>query len=76
MPWGVTTHSANAIYVHVLNWKEPNLILPLKQKVSRATLLDSGAAVAVKHRADGLELTLPPTTSEQVDTVIKLQLSR
>ena len=76
MPWGVTTQSPKAIYVHVLNWKEPNLILPLKQKVNRATLLDTGAAVALKHRPDGLELTLPPATSEQMDTVIKLHLSR
>jgi len=74
MPWGVTTHSGNAIYVHVLNWNEPQLLVPVKRKIARATLLSSGAAVTVKRQPDGIALSLPDSALSQIDTVIKLHL--
>jgi alpha-L-fucosidase len=73
-PWGVTTQSADAIYVHVLNWKDPTLWVPLSRKVTRATLLASGATVALKQRDDGIELSLPPADLQQMDVVVKLHL--
>jgi alpha-L-fucosidase len=73
-PWGVTTQTANAIYVHVLNWKDPTLGVPLTRRIARATLLGSGAVVAMKQREDGIELMLPPSALQQIDTVIKLEL--
>jgi alpha-L-fucosidase len=74
MPWGVTTQSGNAIYVHVLNSKETQLFVPLKRKIARATLLSSGAAVTVKRQPDGIALSLPSSALSQIDTVIKLHL--
>ena len=74
MPWGVTTNSGNAIYIHVLNWNEPQLFVPLKRKIARATLLSSGAPVTMKRLADGVELSLPSPEVSQFDTVIKLHL--
>jgi hypothetical protein len=62
--------------VHVLNWTEPQLIVPLKRKIVRATLLSSGAAVAVKRQPSGIELSLPTAALSQIDTVVKLHLSR
>ena len=73
-PWGVTTQSADAIYVHVLNWKDPQLFVPLQRKITRASLLRSGAAVPIKHRATGIELTLPVSELLQTDAVVKLHL--
>ncbi|MDG3442803.1 alpha-L-fucosidase [Nitrospirillum amazonense] len=77
-PWGVTTQAPGRVYVHVLDWKDGPLFLPLTQAVRKATLLRDGSAVPVQPRPDGLELTLPAATGEAMDgwdRVIRLDLS-
>lgn len=75
-PWGVTTQSKNAIYVHVLDWKDSQLFVPLQRKVTRASLLRTGMDVPMKQHASGIELTLPESELAQMDAVVKLSLSR
>ena len=75
-PWGVTTQSQNAIYVHVLDWQDSRLFVPLQHKVARASLLRTGAAVPMEQHASGIELTLPVSELAQMDAVVKLHLSR
>ena len=73
-PWGVTTRSGNRIYVHVLDWPDTQLFIPLKQPIRSARLLRDGRAVAVRKRPDGLELTIPSPAADEWDRVIRLDL--
>jgi alpha-L-fucosidase len=73
-PWGVTTRNGNRIYVHVLDWSDTQLFIPLKQTIRSARLLKDGRAVAVKKRSDGIELTIPASAADDWDRVIRLEL--
>jgi alpha-L-fucosidase len=73
-PWGVTTRNGNRIYVHVLDWSDTQLFIPLKQTIRSARLLKDGRAVAVKKRSDGIELTIPAPAADDWDRVIRLEL--
>ena len=74
-PWGVTTQRADTVYVHVLDWTDPELALPsLPHPVGAASLLENGAPVSFIERDGGVTLRLPPRDPEAVDQVIVLQL--
>jgi alpha-L-fucosidase len=75
-PWGVTTQTDDAVYVHVLDWQDRTLFVPLTRRVAGATLLASGAKISFRARPDGIELDLPLPSPENADTVVKLHLSR
>jgi alpha-L-fucosidase len=74
--WGVTTHKANKIYVHVLDWDAPLLALaPLRTKIANARELLSGAAVQFTQNGDGVVLKVPAASRGEVDRVIVLTLA-
>jgi alpha-L-fucosidase len=76
-PWGVTTQRGDRVYVHVLDWSDPELALPpLGRRVRAARLLAGGAAVPVRQTATGLALTLPPRGADEIDQVVVLELAR
>lgn len=72
--WGVTTQVGNRVYVHVLDWTDATLILPLKN-VRSARLLRDGSPVRLKTRSDGVEITLPPAQADEWDRVVRLDVS-
>ncbi len=69
--WGATTQNADKIYVHVLDWSDHLLALPLLP-VKSAKLFSSGAPVEITRLKDGLVLHLP-RQHDDVDTIIVLQ---
>jgi alpha-L-fucosidase len=73
-PWGVTTQSGKRVYVHVLDWRDAQLFVPLKAKVRRAQMLRDASPVTIRTRSDGIELTLPPAAPDEWDRVIRLDL--
>jgi alpha-L-fucosidase len=75
-PWGVTTQRGDTVFVHVLDWADPELSLPrLPGSVRNAQLLSSGAPVSVRETSDGITLLLPPREAGTVDQVIRLELA-
>jgi alpha-L-fucosidase len=70
-PWGVTTHKAGKIYVHVLDWSDELLALPKLTNVRKAAMLANGQTVEVRQMEGGTVLRLPPGR-DSVDTVIVL----
>ena len=75
-PWGVTTRRADTVYVHVLDWADPELSLPpLPRPVRAATLLMDGAPVSFRESRDGVTLRLPPRAPDTVDQVVVLVLA-
>jgi alpha-L-fucosidase len=75
-PWGVTTQSGNRVYVHVLDWSDARLLVPLGAKVVSARLLRDGSAVATRKQPDGIELTLPPAQPNEWVRIIRLNLAQ
>jgi alpha-L-fucosidase len=75
-PWGVSTQKPDTVYIHVLDWADPELALPrLARRVASARLVDGGAPVAVRVSADGIVLRLPPRDTSVVDLVVALALA-
>ena len=69
--WGVTTHKANNIYVHVLHWDAPLLALaPIETKISAAHELLSGSWIEFTQNSNGVALNLPAANKGQVYRVI------
>jgi alpha-L-fucosidase len=76
-PWGVTTQKGDRVFVHVLDWSDPELALPpLPRTVRAASLLADGARVPVRTTPAGVTLTLPSRGEGVVDQVIVLTLAR
>jgi alpha-L-fucosidase len=67
--WGVTTRRGDTVFVHVLDWKDPVLALPLAGKW-KAKLWPGGASVAITRSGESLALQLP--SSDVPDRVIAL----
>jgi alpha-L-fucosidase len=75
-PWGVTTQKGRSVYVHILDWPDPALLLPpLPASVKSAHALRSHAAVELKKTDDGLLLKLPPHSAADYDTIVVLELT-
>ena len=75
-PWGITTQRGDSVFVHVLDWRDRVIAIPLVGlRVTRATVLGSGAAVDFEQWPDGVRLTLPDVASEP-DRVIVLRVRK
>lgn len=74
-PWGVTTQNGDAVYVHVMNWSNPRLHVPLSMDVSSATLLRTGETVDIERDQRGYSLTLPADELAEWDAIVKFSLS-
>jgi len=75
-PWGVTTQKGNKVYVHILDWQDASLALPLLPgKVKSAHFLKDGSRGAVSEAAGGLVLQIPASARDDIDTVAVLELA-
>ena len=72
--WGVTTHKGDRIYVHILDWQDPALLLPkLDQKILSARLRQTGEPVEVIDAQYGTVLKLPASARDPVDNIVVLE---
>ena len=72
--WGVTTQKGNRIFVHLLDWQDPALLLPrLQERITRAYLMQSGAPVQVNESDAGMLLRLPAYDKAAPDNVVVLE---
>jgi alpha-L-fucosidase len=71
--WGATTRRGDTVFVHVLDWPDRSLSLPLiGTRVVGASMLKGGQRVDVAESRDGVTLTLPPSTQDEPDRVVVL----
>lgn len=70
--WGATTRRDDRLYVHILNYDQRELFLPLECKVLKAATFPDGQRVSVTKTATGVVLTLPeiPTATDYVVELI------
>ena len=71
--WGVSTRKGNRLFIHVLDWQETTLRLPLKAKVKKAVQFVDGTPVTFRQDKEGVLLTFPKVPTE-TDYVVELTL--
>ena len=72
--WGVTTQKGNTLYVHILNYPDKELVLPLQgRKVKRAVVYKDKTLVRYLHSRDGIILQMKDVPSDP-DYIIELTL--
>jgi alpha-L-fucosidase len=73
-PWGVTTQKGNSVYVHILNWQDPALLLPkMDKQITGARMLGTGDKVEVVTADYGTVLKLPASAKDPVDNIVVLK---
>jgi alpha-L-fucosidase len=74
-PWGTTTRKGNTVYVHVLDWPDPALLVPpLSGPVKSARFVRDGRRATFQQSASGITLQIPADARDPNDTVIALEL--
>jgi alpha-L-fucosidase len=71
--WGVTTARGNRIYVHVLAWQEPYLVLPPVKGVKSAWDYETHQKVELADFHGQTLLAVPPANPAAVDRIIVLE---
>jgi alpha-L-fucosidase len=73
--WGATTKRGDKIYVHVLDWPDPTLLVPpLGSRVRAARLLRDASKVDFVQHDLGVLLQVPLDRRDPLDTVVELQI--
>jgi len=71
--WGATTRRGDTVFVHVLDWPDPQLALPpLGASVRAAYAMPGRAPARFQETAAGVTLTLPPVEAAEPDRVVVL----
>lgn len=71
--WGVSTRKGDRLFVHILDWKDKGLFLPLTAKVKKAVQFADKAPVSFRQDGEGIWLKLPKVPNE-TDYVIELTI--
>lgn len=69
--WGSTTRKGKRLFVHILNYKQQELLLPMTKKVIKAQTFDGKKKVKVTKTQTGVVLTLPEVPSG-ADYIVEL----
>jgi alpha-L-fucosidase len=74
--WGGSTRKGNAVYLHIMKWKEGRITLPLLNgKIKKSTAM-TGGDVTVDEGADGITLSIRQDQLDTLDTIVKLEFDR
>jgi alpha-L-fucosidase len=72
----VSTRKGHTVYLHILAWPEETLKLPaLPAKIVKSSVLTGGEAT-VKQTVDGIEIAVPKSDRQAIDTIVTLELDR
>lgn len=72
--WGVSTQKGNTLYIHILDWKDKGLFLPIVgKKVVAAKMFADNSSVGLVKTKGGILIELP-YEPKGVDTIVELTL--
>lgn len=72
--WGVTTSKGNQIYVHILDWRDPTIALPvMQQKIKAAKFLKDNSRAEFTQNEYGTLIKIPASAVDEFDTVVVLE---
>lgn len=70
--WGVTTRRGKDLYVHLLNYSDDTLLLPLTTKLRSAICLNNGQTLKLKRTKEGYLLSGLSGIEQDIDRIIKI----
>jgi len=72
--WGVSTRKGDRVFLHILNWRGPKLVLPpLGQRIKSYSTLNAGAA-QIEQTDEALTVSVPAGERDETDTIVVLHL--
>ena len=72
--YGVSTRKGNTVYVHIRKWLDNSVKLPaIPAKVLSSRVLSGGKA-EVRQTASGIEISVPESDRQPIDTIVALEL--
>jgi len=75
-PWGVTTQKANKIYVHIMDWQDPAILLPrLPKKIASGHFLKDGSKAQYSENDLGVLVRIPQSTVDEYDTILVFEMA-
>ena len=74
--WGVTTTKGNKLYVHILDLKDPEVYLPLKERIAGARLYKGGTPVKYTVTKSGIVLNIGDIPADEIDHIVELTLKK
>ncbi|MBD1366209.1 alpha-L-fucosidase [Mucilaginibacter sp. ZT4R22] len=76
-PWGVMTANGKTLYAHITTTPgESYIFIPqMKEKVTKAVLLNGGGTVKFKQQPEGVFIYTNGLTMDPIDTIIKLTVN-
>ncbi len=74
--WGVTTTKGNKLYVHILDLKDPEVYLPLKERIAGARLYKGGTPVKYTVTKSGIVLNIGDIPADEIDYIVELTLKK
>lgn len=76
-PWGVTTRKGNRFFVHILDYQDREIFLPLNVRVREAVQFAGRRPLPFRQGVDGVYLRLGHIPAEQgnIDYVVELTLA-
>jgi alpha-L-fucosidase len=72
--WGVTTKKGNKVFVHILNHKNSNLLIPnFGKKIKNISTFVDGSALTYRQDDFGIIIKLPEEKIDPIDTILVLE---
>ena len=74
--WGASSQRGNKVYVHVLSWPGETLRLPPLDHTVKSARRLNGGEVQWKQAVNGVEISLPDSQRDPLDTIVELTVAR
>lgn len=71
---GGSTFKGNCIYLHILNWNDDSINLPIKADVVRSCSLLTGGKPIMTATPEGIRISVLGENRDSIDTIVKLDL--
>lgn len=76
-PWGVTTQRGSNVYIHILDWTDPALLIPrLPARIKAAYFLKDRSRAEVVENDYGVVIKIPSQAVDEYDTIVVLEMDR
>lgn len=73
--WGVTTRKGNKVYLHILDWEDETLTIPIIGKgIKSAKILNSTGMLKFIRNDLGISIRIPKDQRQLIDTIVELEL--
>jgi alpha-L-fucosidase len=73
--WGASTQRGNKVYVHILAWPGETLRLPPSNQTVKSARRLNGGEVQWKQAANRVEISLPDSQRDPLDTIVELTVA-